>query len=210
MTASLMVGAQIQNSRETAQPRRASPKLFVGQTSRSTNVFGLGTRTYPMILSANSCLYSNRVAQARAKSRHLAVVDFEIQVVGIGTGRLVELGHGILGRCAHLSCRPGSGVCGDLCRLRLPAWRVSVAMADCRLVAFDVVVLHRYHARNASCQSPDRHRLPMTRDHTHNPDPNVIAHRIVAKSTKDVPADSEAAWAEWPAGVQNVDVCADD
>jgi hypothetical protein len=48
----------------------------------------------------------------------------------------------------------------------------------------------------------------MTRDHQHNPDPNVNAHRIVAESTRDdskLPADLEAAWAQWSAGVQKMD-----
>lgn len=48
----------------------------------------------------------------------------------------------------------------------------------------------------------------MTRDRQHNPDPNVNAHRIVAESTRDdtaLPADLEAAWAEWSRGVQKVD-----
>jgi hypothetical protein len=47
----------------------------------------------------------------------------------------------------------------------------------------------------------------MTRDHQHNPDPNVNAHRIVAESTRDdskLPADLEAAWAQWSAGVQRM------
>ena len=47
----------------------------------------------------------------------------------------------------------------------------------------------------------------MTRDHQHNPDPNVNAARIVAESTHDsaLPADLEAAWAEWSAAVGKVD-----
>jgi hypothetical protein len=48
----------------------------------------------------------------------------------------------------------------------------------------------------------------MTLDHAHNPDPNVNAHRIVAESTRDdskLPADLEAAWAQWSAGVQKMD-----
>ena len=41
----------------------------------------------------------------------------------------------------------------------------------------------------------------MTRDHA--PDPDVNAARIVAESTRDeraLPADLEAAWAEWSRG----------
>ncbi len=48
----------------------------------------------------------------------------------------------------------------------------------------------------------------MTRDHQHNPDPNVNAARIVAESTHDdtaLLADLEAAWAEWSRGGQKVD-----
>lgn len=48
----------------------------------------------------------------------------------------------------------------------------------------------------------------MTRDNTHSPDPNVNAARIVAESTRDdskLPADLEAAWAEWSAAVGKVD-----
>ena len=48
----------------------------------------------------------------------------------------------------------------------------------------------------------------MTRDRQHSPDPNVNAARIVAESTRNdtaLPADLEAAWAEWSAGVQKVD-----
>jgi hypothetical protein len=48
----------------------------------------------------------------------------------------------------------------------------------------------------------------MTRDHQHNPDPNVNAARIVRESTagdKPLPADVEAAWVEWSAHLQNVD-----
>jgi hypothetical protein len=48
----------------------------------------------------------------------------------------------------------------------------------------------------------------MTRDHQQNPDPNVNAHRIVAEATGGdtaLPADLEAAWAEWSRGVAKVD-----
>jgi hypothetical protein len=48
----------------------------------------------------------------------------------------------------------------------------------------------------------------MPSDHDHNPDPNVNAARIVRESTagdKPLPADAEAAWAEWSAHLQNVD-----
>jgi hypothetical protein len=52
----------------------------------------------------------------------------------------------------------------------------------------------------------------MTRDHQHNPDPNVNAARIVWESIgkiegppSDPPADLEAAWAEWSKGIQKVD-----
>lgn len=44
-------------------------------------------------------------------------------------------------------------------------------------------------------------------DNEHNPDPNQNAARIVAESTPAdaLPADIEAAWAQWSAGVQKVD-----
>jgi hypothetical protein len=48
----------------------------------------------------------------------------------------------------------------------------------------------------------------MSRDHDHNPDPNVNAARIVGESTfvhGAAPADLEAAWAAWSAGIQKVD-----
>ena len=47
----------------------------------------------------------------------------------------------------------------------------------------------------------------MSRDQEHNPDPNANAARIVSESTAtgDLPADLEAAWAEWSAGIQGVD-----
>ncbi len=48
----------------------------------------------------------------------------------------------------------------------------------------------------------------MTRDHQHNPDPNVNAARIVAESTAaqaSAGADIEAAWAEWSSHLQRVD-----
>jgi hypothetical protein len=48
----------------------------------------------------------------------------------------------------------------------------------------------------------------MTRDHQHNPDPNVNAARIVRDSTSEedrLPADVEAAWEAWSAHIQNVD-----
>lgn len=41
-----------------------------------------------------------------------------------------------------------------------------------------------------------------------NPDPNVNAARIVGEATRGderLPADLEAAWAEWSKGIQNVD-----
>lgn len=42
-----------------------------------------------------------------------------------------------------------------------------------------------------------------------NPDSNTEAHRVVRESTapheKPLPADLEAAWAEWSAGVKKVD-----
>lgn len=48
----------------------------------------------------------------------------------------------------------------------------------------------------------------MTRDHQHNPDPNVNAARIVAESAgTDAPpaADLETAWADWSSHLQKVD-----
>lgn len=44
-------------------------------------------------------------------------------------------------------------------------------------------------------------------DNEHNPDPNENAARIVAESTasSELPADIEAAWAQWSAGIQKVD-----
>lgn len=48
----------------------------------------------------------------------------------------------------------------------------------------------------------------MTRDHQHNPDPNVNAHRIVQESTRDdsdTPADLEGAWKKWSESIQRVD-----
>jgi hypothetical protein len=49
----------------------------------------------------------------------------------------------------------------------------------------------------------------MTRDHAHNPDPNVTAARIVAESiAKQEPlagADMEACWAEWSKQIQTVE-----
>lgn len=41
----------------------------------------------------------------------------------------------------------------------------------------------------------------------HNPDPNEDAARIVSKATEPdpLPADVEAAWAEWSKGIKNVD-----
>ena len=44
-------------------------------------------------------------------------------------------------------------------------------------------------------------------DNEHNPDPNTNAARIVSESTEagDLPADIEAAWLAWSAGIQNVD-----
>ena len=53
----------------------------------------------------------------------------------------------------------------------------------------------------------------MTRDHQHNPDPNVNAARIVRDSTRgedQLPANVEAAWEAWSAHIQNVDECAQD
>lgn len=47
----------------------------------------------------------------------------------------------------------------------------------------------------------------MSRDNEHNPDPNENAARIVSESTTAdaLPADVEAAWEQWSAGIQNVD-----
>jgi hypothetical protein len=48
----------------------------------------------------------------------------------------------------------------------------------------------------------------MSRDHQHNPDPNETATRIVRESTGTTnkpPAELEAAWAAWSAGIQKVD-----
>ena len=48
----------------------------------------------------------------------------------------------------------------------------------------------------------------MTRDHQHNPDPNVNAARIVAESTaaaQGTSVDLETAWAEWSSHIQKVD-----
>jgi len=48
----------------------------------------------------------------------------------------------------------------------------------------------------------------MTRDHQHNPDPNVNAARIVRESTADdkpLAAEVEAAWREWSSHIQRVD-----
>ena len=48
----------------------------------------------------------------------------------------------------------------------------------------------------------------MPRDNEHNPDPNANAARIVGESTADstaMPAEIEAAWAEWSSHIQNVD-----
>jgi hypothetical protein len=49
----------------------------------------------------------------------------------------------------------------------------------------------------------------MARDNEHNPDPNINAARIVGESAfvdpRHLPADLEAAWAEWSAGIQKVD-----
>jgi len=44
-------------------------------------------------------------------------------------------------------------------------------------------------------------------DNEHNPDPNANAARIVSESTdsSELPADIEAAWAEWSKGIQKVD-----
>ena len=48
----------------------------------------------------------------------------------------------------------------------------------------------------------------MSRDNQHNPDPNITAARVVKEATgedKPLPADLEAAWAEWSKSVQKVD-----
>jgi len=47
----------------------------------------------------------------------------------------------------------------------------------------------------------------MTRDHQHNPDPNVDPNRIVGESRRfrHTLADLEAAWAEWSSHIQKVD-----
>jgi hypothetical protein len=49
----------------------------------------------------------------------------------------------------------------------------------------------------------------MTRDHQHNPDPNVNAARIVAESIakqEPLPAgDLETSWAAWSKQIQKVD-----
>lgn len=47
----------------------------------------------------------------------------------------------------------------------------------------------------------------MTTDRQHVPDPNEDAARVVRESTagSDLPADLEAAWAEWSKGIKNVD-----
>ncbi len=48
----------------------------------------------------------------------------------------------------------------------------------------------------------------MTRDHQHNPDPNVNAARIVAESSAESEAsqvDLETAWREWSSHIQKVD-----
>jgi len=44
-------------------------------------------------------------------------------------------------------------------------------------------------------------------DNEHNPDPNANAARIVSESTdsSELPADIEAAWLAWSAGIQKVD-----
>ena len=45
------------------------------------------------------------------------------------------------------------------------------------------------------------------KDKEHNPDPNENAARIVVESTAaaELPADIEAAWAQWSVGIQKVD-----
>jgi hypothetical protein len=47
----------------------------------------------------------------------------------------------------------------------------------------------------------------MSRDNEHNPDPNENAARIVGESAAqgELPADLEAAWQAWSAGIQKVD-----
>lgn len=47
----------------------------------------------------------------------------------------------------------------------------------------------------------------MARDQQHNPDPSENAARIVGEATasSELPRDLEAAWAQWSAGIQNVD-----
>lgn len=47
----------------------------------------------------------------------------------------------------------------------------------------------------------------MALDRELTPDPNVNAARIVGQSTasESLPADLEAAWAQWSAGILNVD-----
>ena len=49
----------------------------------------------------------------------------------------------------------------------------------------------------------------MAHDKQFNPDPNENAARIVSEAAQAgetaSPADLEAAWAEWSAGIQNVD-----
>ena len=47
----------------------------------------------------------------------------------------------------------------------------------------------------------------MPRDNEHDPDPNVNAARIVGETSAgdDLPADLEAAWAEWSRSIQKVD-----
>ncbi len=44
-------------------------------------------------------------------------------------------------------------------------------------------------------------------DQPANPDPNVEAARVVGKATRadSLPADLEAAWAEWSKSIKNVD-----
>lgn len=45
----------------------------------------------------------------------------------------------------------------------------------------------------------------MTRNHQHNPDPNVNAARIVAESTsaaEGASVDLESAWAEWSSHIR--------
>lgn len=43
----------------------------------------------------------------------------------------------------------------------------------------------------------DSEKIPLTRDHQHNPIPNVNAHRIVQESTRDdseTPTDLDGTW----------------